>query len=194
MKRIKLGISLICLSFFLWGCEDIPSIIKGRGLQSGKDSSPISVIDTVEEEKVDSVDFVTWINSFEIQPIKYVSVRQVLDNNGLCSVYAYDSNTKSHYAGYITTADIILYDGLKIYGDDFIMIGNYQHSFDTYPAYVRKSEMLADWSFAYSRLADCEPKYSNVEFYIHWSDGILRKQTSDYKSDANVDHRTKRIN
>lgn len=65
----------------------------------------------------------------------------------------------------------ILYDRLKIYGNDFIMIGNYQHSFDTYPAYVRKSEMLADWSIAYSKLVAFEGN-----FYIHWSDDILKKR------------------
>ena len=75
MKRIKLGISLICLCFFLCGCEDIPSIIKGKESQIGNDRNPISVDDTIEEEKVDSVDFVNWINSFEIQPIDYVSVK-----------------------------------------------------------------------------------------------------------------------
>ena len=170
MKRIKLGISLICLSFFLWGCEDIPSIIKGMGGQKGKGSSPISVDDTMEIEKVDSVDFVNWINSFEIQPIKYVSVWHVLDNNGKCEIFAYEANSH-HFAGYITTADIILYDRLKIYGNDFIMIGNYRDYSGTYPAYVRKSEMLADWSVAYSKLVAFEGN-----FYIHWSDDILKKR------------------
>lgn len=175
MKRIVLSLSIICICFLLFGCVDIPTIIKGNDSQIRNDRNPNSD-DAIKKEKVDSVDFVTWINSFEIQPIKYVSVSSVYDNHGMCAVYAYDSNSKGRYAGYITTADIILYDGLEIYGNDFIMIGNFQHSFDTYPFYVRKSEMLADWSFAYSRLVDCKPKYSNVEFYIHWSDDILRKR------------------
>lgn len=176
MKRIKLGISLVCICFFLWGCEDIPSIIKGKGLQIGNEGNPISVNDTIEEEKVDSVDFVNWINSFEIQPIDYVSVSSVLKDDGECIVYTYKTNSReNHRAGYFTTKGIILYDGLKIYGNDFIMIGNYreEHGYNsggTIPVYVRKSEMLENWFVSYVRLD------LFCRFNIHWSGDIHIKR------------------
>jgi hypothetical protein len=181
MKRIKLGISLICLCFFLCGCEDIPSIIKGKESQIGNDRNPISVDDTIEEEKVDSVDFVNWINSFEIQPIDYVSVNSVIKDEGECIVYTHKTNSReSHRAGYFTTEGIILYDGLKIYGNDFIMIGNYreEHGYNsggTIPVYVRKSEMLENWFVSYVRLD------LFCRFNIHWSGEILRKRIMQEK-------------
>ena len=174
MKRIKIGISLICICFFLWGCEDIPSIIKGKESPISNDKNPNSD-DAIEEEKVDSVDFVNWINSFEIQPIEYVSVSEVIENDGKCIVYVHKTNThprEDHRAGFITTADIIFYDRLKIYGNDFIMIGNCddRRYRGTIPVYVRKSEMLEDWHNSYLVLDSWK------QFNIHWTGDILRKR------------------
>lgn len=175
MKRIKLGISVICICFLLCGCEDIPNIIRGRESQVSNDGNPNSVDDTIEKEKVDSVDFVNWINSFEIQPIDYVSVSLVIENDGKCIVYTHKQNThprENHRAGFITIADIILYDGLKIYSNDFIMVGNCNDPRygGTIPVYVRKSEMLENWQSSYFVLDSWK------QFNIHWTGEILKKR------------------
>lgn len=134
-----------------------------------------------EENKhtvVDTAAIRAEIMEFEIQPINYVEAFQVFEESKmddklglryrgcLARTYKYNKNHKYKYdeyeevnpaALYITYDDkAMLYDGLKVYGDDFIMINTYTYETrggrvlgidipsqsKTVPVYVRRSDLL----------------------------------------------------
>ena len=102
--------------------------------------------------EVDSIEFVNWINSFDIQPIVSVYISSVI-GEGQSIVYAKNIEEKTIEALFYTPKkDELLYDGLTFYGDDFIMVGTYQYETyktNTIPVYVRKSEVLNNWKVAF---------------------------------------------
>lgn len=144
---------------------------------SQSNNSPIRGTED-SKKSIDTAEFRASIMEYETQPIDYIEVFQVFeekemdDELGLpfqaCLVKTYKYNPKHKYkfdeytevnasALYITyDSKIMLYDDLKIYGDDFIMINTYTYETrggnlfgievppetKTVPVYVRRSEML----------------------------------------------------
>ena len=127
---------------------------------------------------IDTAEFRASIMEYETQPIDYIEVFQVFEDREtdtelgltyqacLVRTYKYNPRHRSKYdeydqvnasALYVTyDLKLMLYDDLKIYGDDFIMINTYTYETrggnlfgievppetKTVPVYVKRSEML----------------------------------------------------
>lgn len=162
---LSITLSIIILAI-LGGCDMVQSndsTLTGSGNSS-------SSIDTAE--------FRASIMEYETQPIAYVEVFQVFEEKEydkdlgldfqacLVRTYKYNKSHKYKYdeyeqvnasALYVTyDSKVMLYDDLKIYGDDFIMTSTYTYETrggnlfgvevppekKTVPVYMRRSEML----------------------------------------------------
>ena len=144
---------------------------------SQPNNSPIRGTEDTKKS-IDTAEFRASIMEYETQPIDYIEVFQVFEEKetdtdlGLpyqaCLVKTYKYNPRHRYefdkyeqvnasALYVTyDTKVMLYDDLKIYGDDFIMINTYTYETrggslfgidvppetKTVPVYVRRSEML----------------------------------------------------
>ena len=157
-KSIIFGLLLICV-FLLNGCN------------FSNQSSTGSVQETTEQinndkSPIDTLLLLNAIWSADIQPVSILEVFQVLDgiyfetfdrdfNSCLVKTYTskYAAEPVNTSALFITSdKTLMLYDGLKIEGDDFIIIDTYTYDTQgtadrpsrskTVPVYVRKSEIL----------------------------------------------------